>query len=127
AEPVDVRGVPVRPRDVLAALGRRLPQAQGVQDVECMRVIVRGSREGRTATVIAETVVGPDPDLPAGGGARDTGVPPSVVAQMIGAGEVGRPGMFSPEEVLDAGAFFVHLARRGITFTLRMDAGGDAS
>jgi lysine 6-dehydrogenase len=115
---IEVDDALIRPRDVLIALARRLPQAEGVDDVECLRVVVEGSRDGTAATVVAESVVEPDRAWGVGGGGRDTGIPPSVVAQMIGHGEVKGPGMFAPEEVLDPDAFFAQLAERGITNTI---------
>jgi lysine 6-dehydrogenase len=117
-DPIEVDDALIRPRDVLIALARRLPQAEGVDDVECLRVVVEGSRDGTAATVVAESVVEPDRAWGVGGGGRDTGIPPSVVAQMIGHGEVKGPGMFAPEEVLDPDAFFAQLAERGITNTI---------
>lgn len=118
-EPVEVSGTTVRPRDVLAALGRRLPQAAGTEDTECLRVVLHGRRAGSPTTVVAESLVEPDPDRGAGGGARDTGIPPSVVAQMIARGETRSPGMFVPGTGLDVDLFFERLAERGITYTVR--------
>ncbi len=77
-EPILVGGEPVRPRDVLAALARRLPQATGTSDTECLQVVLEGVREGRPARVIAECVVGPDPVGRMGGGHSIQGsLPPS--------------------------------------------------
>jgi saccharopine dehydrogenase (NAD+, L-lysine-forming) len=118
-EPVRVGDAEVRPRDVLAALGRRLPQGAGTQDTECLRVVLRGTRAGTPATVVAESVIGPDVESAMGGGARDTGIPPSIAAQMIVAGEVRGPGMFAPEHALDTDRFFARLAERGIGYVVR--------
>lgn len=115
-EPVQVGDQRVRPRDVLAALALSLPQAAGTEDTECLRVVLEGEREGTPATVVAESVIEPDRDERLGGGALDTGIPPSVVAQMIVAGEVKGPGMFAPEVAVDADLFFDRLAERGITY-----------
>ena len=120
-EPVDVGGRPVRPRDVLAALGRRLPQAAGTEDVECLRVILHGERRGRPATVVAESLIEPDRRAGLGAGALDTGIPPSIVAQMIGRGEIDRRGMFAPEDVVDPDRFFELLAQRGIRHSVRTE------
>ncbi len=119
-ESVEVRGQAVRPRDLLVELGRRLPQGEGMEDVECLRVILRGTKDARARTVVAESVVRPDPAFGAGGGALDTGVPPSVVAQMIAAGEIAKgPGMFAPEEAVDPDRFFARMAERGVTYAVR--------
>jgi lysine 6-dehydrogenase len=118
-EPIRVGGVDVRPRDVLAALGRRLPQGAGTEDIECLRVVLVGTRLGTTATVVAESVIGPDQSAGMGGGARDTGIPPSIAAQMIVAGEVRGPGILAPEIAIDPDRFFERLAERGISFSVR--------
>lgn len=120
-EPLDVEGHPVRPRAVLAALAGRLPQAAGTEDVECLRVVLEGERDGRPARVVADSVIEPDRKAGLGAGARDTGIPPSIVAQMLGAGEVSEPGMFAPEDVVDPDRFFEHLARRGIGYEVRVE------
>jgi lysine 6-dehydrogenase len=119
AEPIPVGGAQVRPRDVLAALGRRLPQGAGTGDTECLRVVITGTKNGSPATVVAESVIAPDPAAQMGGGARDTGIPPSIAAQMIVAGEVRGPGMFAPENAVDADRFFERLAERGIGYAVR--------
>lgn len=117
-EPIDVGGQQVRPRDVLAALGRSLPQAAGTGDTECLRVILEGERRGAGRRVVVDSVIEPDLAEGLGGGALDTGIPPSVVAQMIAAGEVKGPGMFAPEDVVDPDLFFERLAERGIGYTV---------
>lgn len=120
AEELDVRGARVAPRDVLIELGRRLPQAAGTEDTECLRVIVRGERDGAPRTAVAESVVRPHRDLGLGGGALDTGVPPSIVAQMVANGEtLGGPGMWIPEQAVDPDLFFARLAERGVTYEVR--------
>lgn len=115
-EPIDVGGQVVRPRDVLSALGRTLPQAAGTDDVECLRVVLEGERGGQPASVVAECLARPDPDAGLGAGALDTGIPPSVVAQMIGSGEVAEPGMFAPEDIVDPDLFFGRLQERGLGY-----------
>jgi lysine 6-dehydrogenase len=122
-EPVRVGDANVRPRDVLAALGRRLPQGAGTEDTECLRVVLKGARAGAPATVVAESVIGPDLESAMGGGARDTGIPPSVAAQMIVAGEVRGPGMFAPEDAVDPDRFFARLAERGISYSVATTEG----
>jgi saccharopine dehydrogenase-like NADP-dependent oxidoreductase len=118
AEPIPVGGSQVRPRDVLAALGRKLPQGAGTGDTECLRVVMSGMKDGSPATVVAESVIAPDAGAQMGGGARDTGIPPSIAAQMIVAGEVRGPGIYPPETAVAADRFFERLADRGITYSV---------
>jgi saccharopine dehydrogenase-like NADP-dependent oxidoreductase len=120
-EPINVGGQSVRPRDVLSVLGRRLPQAAGTDDVECLRVILEGERGGGRASVVAESLIEPDPGAGLGAGARDTGIPPSIVAQMIGKKDIAEPGMFAPEDIVDPDLFFARLKERGIGYTITGD------
>ena len=115
-EPIDVGGHVVRPRDVLSVLGQRLPQAAGTDDVECLRVVVEGERDGQPTSVIAESLIQPDAEAGLGAGARDTGIPPSIVAQMIANGDITERGMFAPEDVVDPDLFFHRLQERGISY-----------
>ncbi len=117
-EPVDVGDQVLRPRDVLSALGRKLPQAAGTDDVECLRVVVQGERDGEPSSVVAESVIQPDQEAGLGAGARDTGIPPSIVALMIAKGEIAEPGMFAPEDIIDPDLFFDQLQERGITYRI---------
>jgi lysine 6-dehydrogenase len=117
-EQVQVGSQRVRPRDLLAALGRELPQAAGTEDTECLRVVMEGDRDGKPRTIVAESLIEPDRNEGLGGGALDTGIPPSVVAQMIAVGEVKGPGMFAPEDAVDPDLFFERLAERGISYSV---------
>ena len=117
-DPIEVSDQIVRPRDVLSVLGRKLPQAAGTEDVECLRVVVEGERDGESVSVTAESLIEPDVEAGLGAGARDTGIPPSIVAQMIASGEVAEAGMFAPEDSVDPDAFFNRLEERGITYRI---------
>ena len=120
-EPVQVGGQYVRPRDLLKALGGLLPQAAGTEDTECLRVVVEGEVGGSFRRVTAESVVRPDRSWGVGAGGLDTGVPPSIVAQMIAGGEVKGPGMFPPEKIIDPDLFFERLAERGIRYSVTVE------
>jgi saccharopine dehydrogenase-like NADP-dependent oxidoreductase len=122
--PVHVNGTPVAPRDVvLAALRSSAPSgsAPSAQDeYEILRVVVRGSRHGE---VVEETVDCHTPGKPEWGIGSDinTGSPPSIVMQMLAAGEITTRGCVPPERAVPAQTFFSHLERRGMSIhrTLR--------
>jgi lysine 6-dehydrogenase len=115
-EPVEVKGVKLRPRDLLVAvLGPRRPGDDGMRDdCDCLRVEVQGRRAGQQISHTLETMVRPHPEWRFGASALDAGVPPSIVAQMIGRGEITSRGVVSPEQCVDPLAFFRQLGRRGI-------------
>jgi len=68
--------------------------------------------------VVAESLIRPNTTWGAGAGALDTGLPPSLVARMIAAGEIDRPGMSVPGVAIDPDVFFDRLSRAGIGYTV---------
>jgi saccharopine dehydrogenase-like NADP-dependent oxidoreductase len=113
--PVDVRGAPVRPRDVLVTLlaGYIPPLDAFVQKPDdptrwTKEIVteVKGTKDGKELVYRLGTLTAV--------GALPTGVAPSVVAQWLAAGRVPGPGVFPPEVAIDPLPFFDELARRGI-------------
>ena len=112
----------VAPRDVLRALLARLPAPQRIGKLdryEILRVVVRGTRRGRSVSVTADCHAGPragwgiGPDI-------DTGAPPSIAAQFLVSGEIAvRPGVWAPEQVVPVAPFQRELERRGMRIVVR--------
>lgn len=110
-------GTALSPRAVFQALLAALPPAvpAGKPDrYEILRVLVRGRKAGRPASVTADCHAdrnagfGTGPDI-------DTGAPPSIAAQMLLSGEIEpRPGVFAPEEIVPVQPFIRELERRGM-------------
>jgi saccharopine dehydrogenase (NAD+, L-lysine-forming) len=146
-EAVELDGVKVVPRELLVRLldaAREPPEAQAApDDAEAIWVRVRGrraARPGRKAQpvgdgaarpgrdgaaqagvpveVLAECVVRAHPGWQAGAGQLDTGVPPSVVAQLLARRLIDRPGVFAPEQVVPPEPYFAELARRRMEVSL---------
>jgi lysine 6-dehydrogenase len=111
-DPVDIRGVPVVPRQLLIALLARLPKASpsheafGIHRVEVY---------GENGMAVTECVTRAVDRLPFGGGVISTACPPAVVADMICRGEVERRGVFPSEQIVPYGALFERLERYGVT------------
>jgi saccharopine dehydrogenase-like NADP-dependent oxidoreductase len=120
-ERVTVDGGTVRPRDVLLAQLRKVPQtkekpkSKGYKDVA---TVVAGSRGGETVTVRADTFGGPHREWGVSGGTLLVGVPPAIVARWLAAGKLDRPGVWPPELAIDPEPFFAELTERGFTTTL---------
>jgi saccharopine dehydrogenase-like NADP-dependent oxidoreductase len=95
-------------------------------DAEALWVRVRGRRAGRSGDpalaprveVLAECVVRPHPEWQAGAGQLDTGVPASVVAQLLGHKVIDRPGVFAPEDAVPPEPYLAELARRRMEVVL---------
>ena len=115
AEPVEVKGMQVKPRDMLVTLlADYIPPLDAfVQEpadptrwTKEIVTEIRGTRDGQSLVYRMGTLT-PIGSLP-------TGVAPSIAAQWLAAGRVPKPGVFPPEVALDPLPFFEELAERGI-------------
>jgi saccharopine dehydrogenase (NAD+, L-lysine-forming) len=105
-EPMDVKGATVAPYDLTLQLWRTTipngrdngPAASG------LKVIVKGERKGQRVTYTADIV---------GRMAPGTGLPASIAALMLDAGDVKARGVVAPEGCIDPGKFLAALLQRG--------------
>lgn len=106
------------PRKMLAALIAKFPVPKTEpDDCEVVRVDVHGSKGGHKALRRLETTVYADKRWKVSCGALDTGVPPSIVAQMLLDGRINKRGVLAPEVAVPALPFFEELARRNIVMS----------
>jgi lysine 6-dehydrogenase len=113
-EPVEVKGVRVVPRDVFLTLaGPRLTKPEG-RDLLALRVIVEGTKDGRPAERRYDLVDRYDEAHGISAMMRTTGYSLSITAQMQARGEVGPPGVWTPDECMPAEAYIAALRARGI-------------
>ena len=105
----------VSPREMLLALSRkqRAPELEP-RDCDVLRVEVKGSAQGSTVHGTAQSIILPDRAKGISAGALDTGVPLSIVAQMLATGHIRNPGVLCPETSVPPEPFFRQLERRGI-------------
>ncbi len=107
---------PAVPRKVLAKLLEGFPQPKGeADDCEVVRVDVVGESGRRKKLVRLETTVFAHKQWNVSCGALDTGVPPSIVAQMIGDGTINKRGVLAPETCVPPEPFFHELSKRLVT------------
>lgn len=111
-EPINVRGVRVSPREVLARLLEMIP-AEDVepQDCDVLRVVVTGQAGGQQVEITNQAVVLPYRRWGVSAGALDTGVPLAIAGRMLANGEITRRGAFGPEMCVPVESFFNELAR----------------
>jgi lysine 6-dehydrogenase len=129
-DPVDLPGGRVVPRELLVRSITTTATTPGPEtapdDAEALWVRVRGRRAGRSGDpalaprveALAECVVRPHPEWRAGAGQLDTGVPPSIVAQLLGHKVIDRPGVFAPEDAVAPEPYLAELARRRMEVVL---------
>ena len=104
-EPVEVKGVKVAPYDLTLKLWGTIPnnRDKGPQ-ASGLKVIVKGERKGKQVTYTADIV---------GRMAPGTGLPASIAALMMQAGDVTVKGVVAPEGCINPGKFLAALLQRG--------------
>ncbi|MBK7746179.1 MAG: saccharopine dehydrogenase NADP-binding domain-containing protein [Candidatus Obscuribacter sp.] len=106
------------PRKILAEMiASHKVTPQDPDDCEVVRVDVRGIIDGKAALCRMQTVVHADKRWQVSCGALDTGVPPSIVAQMLMTDDIWQRGVLAPEVAVPATIFFDELALRGISMS----------
>lgn len=96
----------------LAQIGRR---TSAPDDDEISRVVATGPKENGTRRIVTvDCFARARPDWHASAGDVDTGVPASIVAQMIATGEIAMRGAMAPEVVVPVTPFLAELAARGM-------------
>jgi lysine 6-dehydrogenase len=104
-ETIEVRGTKVVPYDLTLKLWGTIPanRDRGPQS-SGLKVIVKGERQGKQVTYTADM---------AGRMAPGTGLPASIAALMMEAGEVTAKGVVAPEGCIDPEKFLAALVQRG--------------
>lgn len=114
-EPVEVRGVKVRPRDLLLEVMKRAPQVERTKSLGFKHIVteVRGTEKGKPVAGRVETTAWPHAAWGLSGGTLLVASPPAIVARWLAQGRVKATGVLPPERVVDAAAFFRDLEARG--------------
>ncbi len=113
--PVRANGAELPPRKLLEHLLKRSAMATAeTRDVEVLRVVVTGTCNGRKRRLAMEATTRYSLRPSFSAVARDTGLPASIVAQMIARGQIRGAGVKAPEEMVPPAALFRELEKRGI-------------
>ncbi len=112
--PVDVKGMKVVPRDlVVAAMGPRLTKPDA-RDLVALRVVAEGKKAGKPKKIGYELVDYYDEKLDISAMERSTGYSLSITGQMQARREIGKAGVFTPDEAIPAQKYIAELAKRGV-------------
>jgi saccharopine dehydrogenase (NAD+, L-lysine-forming) len=104
-EPIEVKGTKVTPYDLTLRLWEAIPKNRDKGPFASgLKVIVKGERKGKQVTYTADIV---------GRMAPGTGLPASIAALMLDAGDVTVKGVVAPEGCIDPGKFLAALIQRG--------------
>ncbi len=113
-KPIDVKGVRVVPRDlVVAAIGPRLTKPDA-KDLVALRVFAEGIKDGKPKKVGWEMVDFYDENYDISAMERSTGYSLSITGQMQARGEIGKAGVFTPDEAVPAEMYISELGKRGV-------------
>ena len=116
-DPIPVEGEEVVPRDVTIAILRKLLTRRHEPDLVALRVVVRGTKDGRPMTHRWDLLDLEDRDRGITAMERTTGYTLSIVGLMMGRGVIDRTGVMPPDEGIPADPYLAELAKRGIEVT----------
>ena len=104
----------IAPRDVLLDRFRALPPPPDfIDDRDSLAVVAGGEDAKGPATIRYDLTARPQRQPPLSAVARDTGFPPSIVAQLLLAGRIRERGVLPPEQCVPVRPFLDALAERG--------------
>jgi saccharopine dehydrogenase-like NADP-dependent oxidoreductase len=102
----------VAPIDFVAAVLRRLVSPQGYKEKECLWLKIYGEQDAKKKIIEMECIAPTLDGWEDAGCNIDTGIPASIIAQMIKKGIIKEKGSFSPEAVVPTRQFFDELAKK---------------
>lgn len=111
-EEIVVDGKKVKPIDALSQTLRDLGYPPGYTEKENLWVSVSGERAGKSKEVFMECIVGTLPGWEDAGCNIDTGMPASIIGQMIKSGIIQKRGSFAPGPAVPPKEFFEELRKR---------------
>jgi saccharopine dehydrogenase-like NADP-dependent oxidoreductase len=117
-EPVTTPEGTFTPRKLLAHMIGRIPSMRGEpDDCEMLLIDVKGSKAGNDVLIRMLETAHADKERKISAGDLNTGVPPSIVAQMLVRGDVKEHGVLPPELCIDPDLYFEELKKRKIDVT----------
>jgi saccharopine dehydrogenase-like NADP-dependent oxidoreductase len=109
---IDYFGTKIRPVYFLKQLLKNLRMPKGYKEKENLWVRIIGRRHGKQKVILMECLVPPLKGWESAGCNIDTGLPASILAQLIKNGAITQKGTYSPEVGVPPGLFFKELRKR---------------
>ena len=107
-----VEDVRVTPLDTLTEVLKDLKFPKGYKEKENLWVRLYGTKKNERKTTLMECIINTIPGWEDAGCNIDTGMPASIMAQMIKEKIIDEKGSFAPEAVVPSGPFFKELKKR---------------
>lgn len=111
---VDVNGQKISPRDVLLKVLDPIVELGEKDDAVLLRIMVSGEKNGVPVTHEYEMTTYKDRGSNVTAMARATANTISVVAQMIGKGDIAKRGVYPPEQIVPGDTYINEMAKRGV-------------
>lgn len=111
-KPIDFEGKKIWPQDFLTELLKKLGYPKGYTETENLWVLIKGKINGKQKQILMECIVPPLKGWEDAGCNIDTGMPASIIAQMIFKGMINQPGSYAPEDIVPVEPFFKELRKR---------------
>lgn len=102
----------IAPIDYIAAVLRRHGRPDGYKEKECLWLKIYGEYKNKKKTIEMECIAPTLDGWEDAGCNIDTGIPASIIAQMIKDGIIKEKGSFAPEAVVPTDLFFEDLAKK---------------
>lgn len=115
-EPIQIEGTEVKalPVNMLTSVLKHLPKPEGYEETENIWVLIEGMKNGQKQKMQMECIAPTLPGWEDAGCNIDTGMPASIMAQMVKKGTVSDRGSFNPGQVVPPQEFFGQLKKRGL-------------
>lgn len=113
-DPIDVKGVSVRPRDVFIAAATPVLKKPNAEDLVALRVEASGTKAGKPASTVWQLVDHKDTERNISAMMRTTGYSLAITGVMQADGRVTAKGVHTPDEAMPFQAYVDELASRGV-------------
>lgn len=111
-KPIEYKGMKILPGEFLTEVLKRIKYPQGYTETENLWVYLNGKHNGKFKEILMECVVPPLKGWEDAGCNIDTGMPASIMAQMIFKKIITKPGSYAPEDIVPVEPFFKELRKR---------------
>jgi len=111
-EKIDYNGIKIRPVDFLTQVMKKIKMPKSYEEKENLWVKIFGKRKGEKKEILMECLVPTLKGWEDAGCNIDTGMPASILGQMIKKEIIKEKGSFAPEAVVPPEPFFAELRKR---------------
>lgn len=111
-EYIKVGHAEVKPVEALTEVLKSIKIPKGYTEKENLWVEIIGKHNGKPKEILMESIVSTIKGWEDAGCNIDTGMPASIIAQMIKKGVIKEKGSFAPEEIVPPELFFKEIAKR---------------